>query len=299
MKVIVTGGTGFLGSHLVRECLRRQIDVVLLKRQNSNTSRINDVLGSLMSYDIDKIGVEEAVERERDADAVIHLATHYGRQLELQRVFDTNVRFGFDVLSAASRVQIPRFLNADTCFRRLGKDYGYLGDYILSKQQFFDWGCRFAAVTKTEFVNVELQHPYGPGDSLDKFVPSLVRRCLENEPEIPLTPGEQKKDFIHVADVCSAIFALLTNLPCSGGCQTIECGTGKGRSIRSFVETVHRLTKSSSLLKFGALEYRENEVMESRADIRRLAECGWAPKIDLEAGIQSVIQDIKARAAKG
>ena len=67
-------------------------------------------------------------------------------------------------------------------------------------------------------------------------------------------------------------------------------GIGKTVSIRSFVEKVHFLTGSTTILRFGAIPYREDEIMESCADISKLKALGWKPKHDLATGLKKMIQ---------
>ena len=77
------------------------------------------------------------------------------------------------------------------------------------------------------FINVRLQHVFGPGDDPDKFVPSLVKSCLGDLPEIRLTDGTQKRDFVFILDVVSAYSRILA---CLGKMPTgyVELDVGRG-----------------------------------------------------------------------
>ena len=70
-------------------------------------------------------------------------------------------------------------------------------------------------------------------------------------------------------------------------------GSGKPHTIRHFVESIHSLTGSGTLLKFGAVPYRDNEIMESRSDISFLKKLGWEPRVTLEEGIRKMIEGEK------
>lgn len=82
MKVLVTGATGFLGSHLVKVLLKQEHEVIILKRSFSNTWRINDVLSKLISFDLDLCDLELPFKQVKNINAIIHTATCYGRHYE-------------------------------------------------------------------------------------------------------------------------------------------------------------------------------------------------------------------------
>jgi nucleoside-diphosphate-sugar epimerase len=292
MKVLVTGATGFLGSHLVRALVARGDRVVVLKRGRSDLTRIRDLLARVALYDTDAGGVEKLLGDHDDLAGVIHTATCYGRDGEPDDVvFAANTAFPLGLLQKAARAKVPLFVHTDTCFNTGPLRYTYLKSYSLSKRQFTEWGEHFASRGDICFANVKLQHPYGPGDAPTKFVPAILRQCLDNVAEIRLTAGEQKKDFIYVEDVVSALLAVLDRA--AARCtpfQEYECGTGEAISIRQFVETAHALVGSRSQLNFGALPYRDNEIMYSCADTSALAGLGWSPRFDLEEGLERTLR---------
>lgn len=293
MKVAcITGVTGFLGSHLARSLVRQGWAVHGLKRSTSDLSRLRDVTEYVTFHDVDREPLAGLFEGQ-PPDAVIHLATSYGRQEEPpSQVVATNVVFPLTLLERATRFGVRVFINAANTYTL---DYKYLQLYTLSKQQFAEWG-RLLTPSGMRFVNLRLFHPYGPGDRSSKFVPQMIRSCLASNGDIRLTPGEQCKDFLYVQDFLTAVHTLLDapgRLP--EGFITLDCGSGRAVSIREFVETVHRVTGSRSALRFGALPYRENEIMFSQADPAALRALGWEPKVSLEQGIKNILQEDFAR----
>lgn len=292
MKVLITGATGFLGSHLVRALVARGDQVVVLKRSRSDLARFRDLLPALALYDADQNGLDRLLVEHGDISAVLHTATCYGRNGEPEEVvFEANTALALRLLQRAVQAKVPLFLHTDTCINRGPIGHTYLGSYALSKRQFAEWGEHFASRGDIAFVNVKLQHPYGPGDSPDKFVPSILRQCLDNVAEIRLTPGEQKKDFVYVADVVSAMLLLLDRGADVASFQEYECGSGQAVSIRQFVETAHALAGSRSRLLFGALPYREQEIMYSCADTTALRDLGWSPRYGLREGLEQTLRE--------
>ena len=275
--VLLTGATGFLGSHLARALLGAGYRVAALKRRSSSLRR-------LAGLEVALFDVEDGVEQAFDGvDAVIHAATSYGRQGEsVSALFEANTAFPLRVLEAAVRRGVPLFINAGTVLAPS------LNAYALSKHQFLAWGEHLAARHPIAFVNARLEHFYGPGDERSKFATHVVRSCLENVPELALTEGAQLRDFIHVDDVVAA-FLLLLERGASGPAREFDVGTGHAGTVRSFVETAHRLAGSSTQLKFGALDYRPGEPMRSEADPRALQALGWRCRHDIVSGLQDTI----------
>jgi len=287
--VLVTGATGFLGSHLVRALVANAYRVVVLKRSSSDSSRIVDLLPRVAVYDVDRVSLEEPFKEHGCVDAVIHTATIYGRDAERPSEFVTsNILFPLRVLEVAASFGTAAFLNADTFFNRAGSRCGYLSGYALSKRQFLEWAGSCTGVSR--FVNVRLEHMYGPGDDDSKFITQVIKSCLTNVPELKLTSGEQRRDFVHVGDVASAFLVLLRSALAREPMQsTYEVGSSRAASIRECVELVHRLSGSRTALRFGALAYRENEIMHSVADVRPLRALGWGPPMGLEEGMRDTI----------
>ena len=129
---------------------------------------------------------------------------------------------------------------------------------------------------------------YGPDDDESKFTSYIINSCSKNDAEIKLTLGEQKRDFIYIDDVVFACQLLLSHKQ-DKEFEEYQLGSGVPVTIREFVETVHKLTKSRSLLRFGALDYRENEVMHSVANVESLTALGWKPRNNLVDGLKKVI----------
>jgi len=139
---------------------------------------------------------------------------------------------------------------------------------------------------------LKLEQFYGAGDDSSKFATYIIRNCIKNTPLLNLTKGEQRRDFIHVDDVVSA-FTLLMQRKESYDAFFSEfyIGSGKSIPIRQFVETVHQITNSKTVLAFGEIPYREGELMSSNNDISRLKSLGWSCRYDLTLGLKKVIEE--------
>lgn len=295
MKILLTGGTGFLGSHLTSFLLGCGHEIIVLKRSTSNISRIASIIKSITTYDIDIVDLEVPFRENREIDAIIHTATSYGRDGNtIDNIIKSNIVFPARLLELGCIYRIPFFFNTDTFFDADVLLYNYLPAYTLSKKQFLEWGMHVARRKVLRFINLKVFHMYGPGDSMAKFTMYVVNSFLQNVKEVKLTEGTQKRDFIHVKDVVSVYSLLLEKRSLiSNYFQNFEVGSGKAIPIRKFVETAHRITGSSTVMKFGVLPMREGEFLESKAKNDSLKTYGWIPEMDIENGIKTLIDDLK------
>lgn len=290
-RILLTGVTGFLGSHFANELLAAGYDVIALKRKTSSLRRVELIASEIVFVDIEELDFEKLFSAYGKIDVIVHTATCYGRNNEsVSEIFSTNTEFPLRLLDVGSRAGVKLFLNTDTILNK------YLNLYALSKNQFLQWGKIFSKQGQISFVNIKLEHFYGFNDTPSKFSAHVINSCLNNVPELKLTAGEQKRDFIHIDDVVSAYMILLEHADSmSNPFMEFEVGTGKSVSIRDFVTSVHRLAASKTHLDFGALLYRDGEIMNSEVEIAGLIALGWRCRYDIESGLRKVIEHEKVR----
>jgi len=287
--ILMTGGTGFLGSHLILRLVREDFRILLLKRSSSNPWRIQQVLDRITAYDIDETDVERVVALQ-PIDVVIHCATNYGRgNQDSIGILESNVVFPLTILELARKNQIGCFINTDTI---LGRE---VSPYSLAKNQFKEWFKLYAKDLRC--INISLEHFYGPYDDESKFVTYLIKSMIHNVPLLDLTPGEQKRDFIYIDDVVEAFIKIMGLGERLGkGFYHYEVGTNQTIEIRKLVALIKNLAGNrTTFLNFGALPYRENEIMESHVETSEIRKLGWKPEVSLEEGLRRTIQMEKSR----
>ncbi len=290
MHVLLTGGNGFLGAHVCQQLMNRGHVVSVAIRKGSNLERLELLIGrnqrgpTLIRY--------EDLDMAVGYDAVIHMATNYGRgELERSSLIAANILMPSKLLEKCLENKIGLFINTDSYYTAAGLDHPMAG-YILTKRHFVEWA-RVIVGSRLKFVNMRLEHLYGPMDSSSKFCTAIVRDCLMNKPRIALTAGDQLRDFIHIKDAASAYVTLLDHVDdCGYGWTEIGVGSGEAISLKEFVVRVHALIGSRSVLGFGDLAKVSGEIPCSKADIAFLASKGWRCSIDLEEGIKTLIEQV-------
>jgi len=281
--ILLTGGTGFLGSNLLASLVSAGSRVILLKRTTSHTGRISALIDGLVVYDIDVFPLDR-VFKENSIDMIIHCATDYGRKEKVPLdLLDANLFLPLKLLELGVENGVSCFINTDTV---LDKNISF---YSLSKSQFKDWLKLYSQ--QMTCISVALEHFYGPFDDESKFVTFIIRSILRNVDRIALTSGAQKRDFIYITDVVNAFEIILKHSSTlSTGYYDFQVGSNKTVSIRDFVCLAKRISgNETTLLDFGALPYREHEVMESNSDTSAVRALGWHAKTSLEAGLKQTI----------
>ena len=112
--ILLTGGTGYLGSKILKKLVDEKYDIILLKRSFSNTVRINDHLKKIRFYDVDRIPLE-TIFSQNSIDMVVHCATNYGRrENDPLQVIEANLLLPLKLLELGKNYRIKCFINTDT-----------------------------------------------------------------------------------------------------------------------------------------------------------------------------------------
>nr|UKE83382.1 NAD-dependent epimerase/dehydratase family protein [Pectobacterium sp. PL152] len=154
--IVLSGATGFLGSHILNALIKQGYFVTILKRTTSDTWRIKHLLDVIDIINVDACSIDDAFENKR-ISTVIHTACDYGRNGQsISDVVKTNLLFGLDLLSSACKFNTPYFINTGSLLP------GNINPYALSKSQFNDWLQHKS--NEINVISLNLEHMYGPDD---------------------------------------------------------------------------------------------------------------------------------------
>ena len=290
MNVLLTGATGFLGSKVLHSIINdyssifnSNIDVTILKRSFSDCRRIESVLDRISVFDVDKMPIKDLFSI-KSFDLIIHCATNYGRHHETRlNILESNLFLPLQLMELGLENGLKYFINTDTVLDKR------VSEYSLSKNQFYDW--LYSYHKKLTCINVKLEHFYGAFDNDSKFITKIVRELKNGSMHIYLTSGEQKRDFIYIDDVVSAFQTIIRNIEkMSIGMYNFEIGTGTTTSIKDVVMLIKRITgNNTTRLNFGALSYRENELMDVKLNLAPIKSLGWDSMVSLDNGLRELI----------
>lgn len=291
ITILITGSTGFLGSHIVTALSNDdRFFVVATHRTASNLSRLAYAQKDrYVSYNTDDLSFD-SIFKCHTVDHIVHVATEYGRgTTSADGVLRSNLIMPINLLEAGIKHGVQTFINTDSYFNKKNLSYSHLANYSISKKCFNSWLEHYSE--KIKVVNLVLEHIYGPWDQSDKFVEQMIQSiAIQNSPSLDLTHGHQQRDFVYVDDVVEAYRCTLLNTTKQQfRHRTYSVGTGKTVAIRTFVEKIAELGHSSTTLNFGRLPYRFDEIMHSSGDPLELSNHNWAPRWTIDDGISKII----------
>jgi nucleoside-diphosphate-sugar epimerase len=272
MQLIVTGGTGFIGSHFLNAAVSAGHDVFATKRRGS-LSRIS-VSDSVHWIDSDLADVDFREFTDPQHTCLVHLAA-YGvspQTCEWEQAFDINVRKTIGMHLKAAKHGIRKFIVCGTCM-----EYGSVGDlhewippeaplhprgsYASSKAA---QSVALEGLAREQQLQLTILRPftvYGDGQHASNFWPSLKKAAQSGE-DFPMTTGEQIRDFTPVDVVANEFLRTATSTTLIPGVPLVRnIGTGKPQTLRAFAEHWWKHWNAQGNLLFGAIPQRKGEVM--------------------------------------
>jgi len=305
MRILVTGGAGFIGSNFVRHLLERHpLDTIVVLDKLTYAGNLRNLEHSLQDSRVQfarmDIADSAVSELARNCDAVVHFAaeSHVDRSIEDATPFvRTNVEGTWRLIDACRAARIRRFIHVST-----DEVYGSLAaDVRATESSTLAPTSPYAASKASSDLLVQsavkthhfpaiitrCTNNYGPYQFPEKFIPLMISQAIAGQPLPVYGDGLNVRDWIHVLDHCRAIDLILRNgnegeiYNIGGGCEL--------ENITVARMILAALDRSESLLKF---------VTDRLAHDRRYAldctklttELGWSPSWNLESGLAQTIQ---------
>jgi|GEM_PF-77423 nucleoside-diphosphate-sugar epimerase/GT2 family glycosyltransferase len=290
-RVLITGGAGFIGSHLVRACLREGWQVAVLYQPENGIAQIQEVLSQIDAYPvIGKSGEVIEIFRKFRPELVFHLASVFisdHKTEDVPTLIDANVAFGAQILESMAQHKTPYLINTGTSWQHFEDDeYNPVNLYAATKQAFEDILQYYVEATPLKAITLKLYDTYGPADPRPKLF-NLLERTAQEKTQLKMSPGEQLIDIVYIDDVVDAFIAAAKRL-FEGKVDRHEIyaiSSGRPIQLRDLVNIYKAITGYELDLIWGGRPYRGREVMVPWTGGKHLPD--WSPKISLEQGIKN------------
>ena len=304
-KVLVTGGAGFIGSHLVRRLVGEGADVTVLVKYNSviDNVRLVSVWDDIRILEVDLRNVDSLRQFSgKRFDAIYHLAAynHVGDSFQhvnealltntvgTANLLECGLDYGRFVYMSTSecyglQYEVP-FKESATAFPISPYAVGKFGGELYARFKRHQTG--------QPIVCIRPFNTFGPYQSEKAVIPELIMRCLRGLPVVT-TEGRQTREFNYVDNQVDGILAAAACEPPFEG--IINIGSSHEIAICDLVRTIHTLCGTDAELRIGGLPNRPTEIWRMSSD-NTLAKdvLGWTPKIDFEAGLARTVEWYRA-----
>ncbi|MCW4024553.1 MAG: NAD-dependent epimerase/dehydratase family protein [Candidatus Bathyarchaeota archaeon] len=306
MKILVTGGAGFIGSHLIDRLVNCGHDVRVL--DNLSTGNLSNIESHIKTGKVDFIkgdinDFETVTESVKDCNSIAHLAAIVSVPFSVknpQLTYETNIGGTLNLLAAGAQKGVSKFVFISSCAVYGDPTYlpidevhptNPLSPYAESKLLAERYCIGFHERANLKSVIFRLFNVYGPRQGSNEYsgvITKFIDRLRLDQPLVIYGDGTQTRDFVHVSTVVEAIFRALNCNKADG--EILNIGTGKSVTIKELAQTI--LDNAHSKLKISYEDTREGDIKFSYGNFSKLKQL-----LDLNAGISlsAGLQELQKR----
>lgn len=304
-KVLVTGGAGFIGSHVVDRLVNEGYAIRVL--DNLSTGKLDNIQSHLRSGKVDfvKGDIRNVLKVSESLDGVsyvIHMAALVSVPLSIENpnsTFDINLLGTLNLLRSSIAKCIDKFVFISSC-AVCGDPESLpvteqarpnpISPYAESKLIGERYCLGFSERQLLQSVVLRFFNVYGPRQGINDYsgvITRFIDRCKHGLPLTIYDDGSQTRDFVNVRDVAEAVLA---SIKCKTDGEVFNIGSGKPTSISALAKTIIRLTGKETRVYYE--KPRAGDIKDSYADITKAKTLlGYTPKVSLKDGLQALLEE--------
>ncbi|MGC9143441.1 dTDP-glucose 4,6-dehydratase [Hydrogenobaculum sp.] len=304
MKLLVTGGAGFIGSEFVRKAVKIGYDIAVIDKLTyaGDLERLKEVESNITFYKADITNKEfvEYIFKKEKPNIVVHFAaeSHVDRSiLDASPFIETNVKGTQVLLDVAKDIGVEKFINiaTDEVYGELGEEGTFREDsplvpnspYSVSKASADMLGRAYYKTYKLPVITVRPSNNYGPWQYPEKLIPVVILKALNDE-KIPVYgTGQNVREWLFVSDCAEAVFEIMEKGKVG---EIYNVGSNQERRNIEVVKTVLKLlNKPENLIEF--VKDRPGHDFRYSLDTTKIKkEIGWEAKTTFEEGIENTVK---------
>lgn len=297
-NVFITGGNGFIGSNLARLLIKKNYNVNLLARKNSNLWRLKEINKDVKIHqcEIEDIENLKKIITKLKPKYIIHLASYGNSSSEnnLKKMIDVNILGLVNLLEASKKINYKKLIICGS-----SSEYGFKKKPI-AETDFLDPNSYYSATKGSatliaqsyaleENKPIVILRPfsvYGPFEENNRFIPTIIKKAVSNE-KVLVTKEEVKRDFVFIDDVVNAFYKSM-ELKTNKG-ELINIGTGKQYSNKEIIKIIEKILKLK--LKLGIFPKRvwdTSNWVTNNLKAKRVLK--WYPENSIEQGLRQTVE---------
>lgn len=300
MKILITGGSGFIGSHLTKRCLQEGYKVAI-------TTKYDSIFDNIRLCNVwKKIHVIESDLRNSDTidkinkfkpEVIFHLAAYNdvgGSFSNVQESLSSGLIATSNLLEGVKNFQQFIYISTSEVYG-FQKKVPFVENMIPQPLSPYSIGKYSGELYANMFMNfynrpIKIIRPFnafGPWQSMKAIIPEIVLKCLKGE-DILTTPGLQTREFNYVENLVDGFVSCMKSRKTFK--KIVNIGSNQEIRIKDIVKLIYKLTNSKSKLKIGSLNYRKTDISRMRSNYNKFNKLtNWKPKVKLNQGLNITI----------
>ena len=293
MRILITGATGFIGKNLCERLLDERIDFDCIVRPGSDVKLLDEKNIKHIVFDGDASKLAKDLKKNKYV-GIVHLASLFvakHNEYQIDDLLSSNIGFGTKLLEACKIANIKWFLNTGTFWQHYrSEEYNPVNLYAATKQAFENIARFYTESSDLIFLTLKLNDTFGPNDTRKKIF-NLWDEAKDSRTLFPMSPGEQIMDISYIDDVINAYILLIKDLNSKNADlyknKCFSVNSEERVSLKSLFEIYKDVTKSKLDIAWGALSYREREVMVPWSGAEKVP--NWKQSFNLRKAIKETV----------
>lgn len=292
-KIVITGATGFVGSNLTTFFLKKNYEVYLIIRPNSDLSNIDVKSNKLKIFKYDE-NLSNLISFLKEVNPIctFHLASNFiaeHKSSDINSLVSSNITFGLQLLEAMKVADVKTLINTGTSWQHYNnEDYNPVCLYAATKQAFENLIEYYVQAENFKVITLKLFDTYGETDNRPKLI-NLLNQFAKNQTELKLSPGDQKINLVHILDVCAAYEIAMKLIETQEKNIHYKYAIKHSRSytLKEVIKVFEKVTQTKINVVWGGKLYRKREVMKlwDKGEILP----NWSARISLEKGFEKIL----------